>query len=410
MSESNMLGKSIGRRQFAFVGFLFLNALTWWYMTNLLVSESLRSIQATDIQTLTVQGMFLGTTILFCLLGALLGSRVKRSVIVLVWIVAGASATLVSAFVLRNLLSLDFLNVVAFSYGASFGIGLPACLSYFARSTSFENRGHRGGIVLFVTFLLVPFLTFSFGSDLWVDALLSGLWRVIGLLVFAIKPKEEVFAEKGGEDMSDSTLRNRSFLLYLIPWFMFCLIDRFEASVLENAMDQGLRDFAEIVAPVAGIVFALVGGFLCDWVGRKKVIVSGFIALGLAYAALGLLPSSPYSITFYILVDGVAAGIFTLRFVLVIWGDLASSRPRMLEKYYALGVTPYFIANLMHYVASIFVGVVPKEASFSLASLFLFVAVLPLMYAPETLPEKKIKEREMKDYIEKAKKAREKSG
>jgi hypothetical protein len=32
------------------------------------------------------------------------------------------------------------------------------------------------------------------------------------------------------------------------------------------------------------------------------------------------------------------------------------------------------------------------------------------MYAPETLPEKKIKEREMKDYIEKAKKAREKSG
>jgi hypothetical protein len=38
----------------------------------------------------------------------------------------------------------------------------------------------------------------------------------------------------------------------------------------------------------------------------------------------------------------------------------------------------------------------------------LFLAVLPLLYAPETLPEKKIRDKELKSYIEKAKKAKEK--
>lgn len=34
----------------------------------------------------------------------------------------------------------------------------------------------------------------------------------------------------------------------------------------------------------------------------------------------------------------------------------------------------------------------------------MFLAVLPLVYAPETLPEKHMKERELKNYLDKAKK------
>jgi hypothetical protein len=44
---------------------------------------------------------------------------------------------------------------------------------------------------------------------------------------------------------------------------------------------------------------------------------------------------------------------------------------------------------------------------FSFASFFLFLAVIPLMFAPETLPENALKERELRSYIEKAKKVRE---
>jgi hypothetical protein len=45
--------------------------------------------------------------------------------------------------------------------------------------------------------------------------------------------------------------------------------------------------------------------------------------------------------------------------------------------------------------------------AFSFASFFLFLAVIPLMYAPETLPEKTIKDRELKSYLEKAQKVKE---
>jgi hypothetical protein len=34
--------------------------------------------------------------------------------------------------------------------------------------------------------------------------------------------------------------------------------------------------------------------------------------------------------------------------------------------------------------------------------MFLFIAVLPLLYAPETLPEKIMKDRALKGYVEKA--------
>jgi len=55
-----------------------------------------------------------------------------------------------------------------------------------------------------------------------------------------------------------------------------------------------------------------------------------------------------------------------------------------------------------------FVGEIETVTAFSLASFFLFLAVLPLMYAPETLSEKKIREMELRSYTERAKKIKEK--
>jgi MFS family permease len=160
------------------------------------------------------------------------------------------------------------------------------------------------------------------------------------------------------------------------------------------------------VEPIVGTIFALIGGLFADWIGRKKVIVFGFIAMGLAYAALGVAPKAPFSWYFYIAIDGIAWGIFLVLFVLVVWGDLSSSI-ECREKYYAIGSIPFFIAYLMQYfvqpyISSIQIG--SFEASFSFASLFLFIAVLPLIYAPETLPEKKIQERQIRKYAEEARK------
>ena len=45
---------------------------------------------------------------------------------------------------------------------------------------------------------------------------------------------------------------------------------------------------------------------------------------------------------------------------------------------------------------------IPPAAAFTVATFFLFLAVVPLMYAPETLPEKTMKSRDLKSYTERA--------
>jgi hypothetical protein len=73
-----------------------------------------------------------------------------------------------------------------------------------------------------------------------------------------------------------------------------------------------------------------------------------------------------------------------------------------------LGGLPYLLAGFLPILIRLYAGAISPTAAFSFASFFLFLAVIPLMYARETLPEKKIRERELKNYIEKAKKAKEK--
>ena len=91
---------------------------------------------------------------------------------------------------------------------------------------------------------------------------------------------------------------------------------------------------------------------------------------------------------------------------MVIWGELAGNRVK--EKYYFIGVLAFPLSSYVEVVVTPYIGLIPASASFSLASFFLFLAVLPLMYAPETLPEKKIQIRRLKGYIEQAKKFTEK--
>jgi hypothetical protein len=81
------------------------------------------------------------------------------------------------------------------------------------------------------------------------------------------------------------------------------------------------------------------------------------------------------------------------------------------DKYYAVGVLPFFASRFLELtVGGYITASIPESASalFSFTAFFLFLAVLPLFYAPETLPEKNIRDRELKTYIEKAQKVKEK--
>ena len=89
-----------------------------------------------------------------------------------------------------------------------------------------------------------------------------------------------------------------------------------------------------------------------------------------------------------------------------IMGDLSQFSTR--EKYYIIGVAPYFLSDIIQLPLIPSVMLIPETSSFSLASFFLFLAVFPLLYAPETLPERKIELRRLSKYAEEAKKVKEK--
>ena len=135
----------------------------------------------------------------------------------------------------------------------------------------------------------------------------------------------------------------------------------------------------------------------------------GFVILGLAYAIVGITPSL-HSLYFHWIMDAVGAGILWVNFILVIWGDLAWDKPK--EKYYLVGSMPFFITDIFRLLMLSILTVEELKglayAAFSIASFFLFLAVIPLFYAPETLPEKALREKELKNYVSKAKKLKEK--
>jgi MFS family permease len=158
---------------------------------------------------------------------------------------------------------------------------------------------------------------------------------------------------------------------------------------------------------------AVLGGIFVDSVGRKPIAIAGFALLGVGTAVLGfsgnsLLDIHPLVLYFNPVIDGIAEGFLLVLFVLTLWGDLSHNSSS--DKYYALGVMPFFVSKLLELTVGpyIFEGITSITALFSFTAFFLFLAVLPLVYAPETLPEKHIKERELKSYIEKAQKEKEK--
>jgi MFS family permease len=146
----------------------------------------------------------------------------------------------------------------------------------------------------------------------------------------------------------------------------------------------------------------LIAGFLSDKIGRKRVVMYGFVSLGVAYAIIGTAPMAQLAWDFYLFVEAVSTGILWITFILILWGDLSTHDSR--EKYYAIGSMPFLVTAAIPLSLVPLSGFLPVNTAFSLASFFLFLAVLPLMYAPETLPQKRIELQRLRGYLEQAKK------
>jgi len=337
--------------------------------------------------------------------GSLLIEKIERLHFLYLWMILGIASSFLLTITYN--VATGYLAIIFLLLGMSFGLGMPSCLAYLADHTSIENRGLTSSVVFFAANLSALPVTIAFMTfDLTINAIILTVWRGLGLvsLVF-LKKEEKVKRPKKTEEKHVSFMsvfHDRSFILYLIPWVMFCLIDILEKTVLENFSEPEFQHLMQTIGPLIASFSIVIGGLLADRIGRKRVVIYGFVSLGMAYAIVGIAPTQMIAWYFYLVIDGIAAGILWVAFILILWGDL--SKQGASEKYYAIGSSPFFIRPIIPFFLAFFIQLIPASAAFSLASFFLFLAVLPLVYVPETLPEKKIQLRKLRSYAESAKK------
>jgi MFS family permease len=381
---------------------LVSNSLIWYILAYMLFSNAINNLQMSASQTLILFAAYYVGIAFSAIVGALVFPRARETALLL-WMLAGVIMTVLLTTIATNSMAVNVL--VSLFLGVSIGAGLPSSLAYFADVTAIENRGTYGGIIWSVVGFgtLALALLLNSLSTVLAFAVLA-LWRAFGLVAFFFSKGERKISVGKTRDFR-SILGRREMLLYLIPWTMFSLVNFIEAPMLQSLLGDFFIFVVLIEFALSGI-FALVGGLLADIVGRKRVVITGFVVLGIEYAGLSLFSGMRVSWYLYTVFDSVAWGMFAAVFFMTLWGDLAEESVK--EKYYLLGGLPYLLAGFLSVLVKPYTQTIQTMAAFSFASFFLFLAVIPLIYAPETLPEKRIKERELREYIDKAKKAKEK--
>ena len=92
-----------------------------------------------------------------------------------------------------------------------------------------------------------------------------------------------------------------------------------------------------------------------------------------------------------------------VNYGLAVTGDLATRGSK--EKFFTLGVTIPLILTILGSLLSQVLGFSePPYIISQILSILLFVSVVPLLSAPETLSEEKLRDRKLKRYLQKLRK------
>lgn len=382
--------------------FLVANALIWYFLAARTLEEIINNLTADYSTILVIWGIHFAALISSFIGGALLVNRITRKSLFIIWTIMGVVSP-VALFAL-NFAPTAITLLVAILFGVSTGLGMPNCMEYFKKSTSIEKRGRHGGLIMFATGIGVFALGMINIGGVEIDAATLIFWRLSGLLLllFLAKPFQE-YKEKKEKTSFSSLFTQRPFILYLIPWIMFSLVNYLSTPVQFKNFDESTVKLLTIIGNAVLGLSAVAGGHLMDRVGRKQAAIAGFVLLGLSYAVLGIYPAEQISWYLFTILNGMTWGILIVVFVLSIWGDLSHNAPS--DKYYAIGVLPFFISKFLEFAIGKYVSInILPNTLFSFIAFFLFLAVLPLVYAPETLPDKIMKDRDLKSYVENAKK------
>jgi len=385
---------------------MIINAIVWYTYASAILKNAIDEICLTyNSKFIFYSVLFLSTVVSIITSASYLSKLTNRKFFLTTWILL----EVFSSFMLAILKKPTTFNVtfILVLIGVSFGLGLPEFMALFADTTKNENRARLSSIILLFMFVTIFAFRFLISTNLSLNVIILAIWRLFGLTsIFLFEYFLEHKEVKKGPSIA-LLFKNRMVLFYLIPWTIFSLVNYLSWSICSRIYEENFISSSALINGIISGIFAVVAGFLADNVGRKRTLIAGFISFGIGYAMLGINPFNIYAWHLYTFLDGVSWGILSVIFLFTIWGDLSNGKSS--EEYYAVGFLPYAVSGFLRVtLGPLIAEVVPAYAILSFAAFFLFLAIFPLMYAPETLPENVFRERELRGYIEKAKRVREK--
>jgi MFS family permease len=382
----------ISSRKFAAVTVLNSGTLAWFF---LLILYLPRIPFGGDYIS---QLLFVCSAIFWSVLGSFFLMRFSRRKLLISSIFLGTISTILIAFVQGTMF-----EVACLFLGTSLGLGLPSSMAIVADYTAVEERGRVSGIIVLGTFIIA----FASMATIWIfsletvgTALLLAVVRSSSFLALAID-KCDRLVPLVKEKTHLPVTAHREYLFYIFPWVMFSIA----SSLAWNVIPQ--RDYTAELSAVTALryvfiaVFGLGAGVMADRFGRKRPIIIGLIVLGVAFALLGFSLSYTSVIWLhrlwyvYLALSGVTWGLFFVVF-LAVPGDLADLNLR--EKFYAL-VAGLFVVGAIP--VPVFPSILPVDSLSQILSIILFLSIVPVLRAKETLQESKIQERKIKEHIEK---------
>jgi hypothetical protein len=273
-------------------------------------------------------------------------------------------------------------------------------MALVADYTLVDNRGRVSGIIILGTFI-VAFVSMAIyrmlDPDLLSLILILVVVRSTSLVSLVIdKLSKPLTAAEKETSLPPATYRE--FLFYLCPWVMFTIASSLARSLVIGNEFESAYQLGTNLRWLFIAVFGIVAGFIADRFGRKLPIIFGLATFGIGYILLGFSMSEVSVITYFAL-SGMTWGLFFVVF-LAVPGDL--SIPNLREKFYALGyILP--VTGLLA-LSVIPVPNIPDILDANLIAqilgICLFLSMYPVFRAKETLTEKKIREREMKEYAQ----------
>jgi MFS family permease len=377
---------------------LVANAFIWYWIAFSTLKFGALNLNASVL----VLGVNFGAIAISGLLGSFIVDRFKkREGFLFIWIATGIILSLMPIGL--NVSDINQLTIISLIFGVYFGLGMPATMGYHSSLTGVGGRAKIGGFTFLIIFMTSAIASFMIFSDLLTTCLVLAFVRIIGLAFFYFMRGKEKPYNGTSKVKFRNIISNKSFMFYFIPWLMIILINYMTLPSLSQDASKNYNLFSQWEYIIVALV-AVISGFVADRWGRKRLVIIGFVMLGIAYANVGLTSAKDQFLgtIVYTITDGIAWGIFNVLFIFTLWGDIAQDRNS--DKFYFLGVLPFVSASILPILFEKTLVGIDLGTIFSFAGVFLFLAVLPLIYAPETLPEKLMKDKDLKSYVENAKK------